>query len=84
MRFGIVSVASAVTINNEIVDHGENAFLANSVEEWKEILVTILENKVDFITIGNNAREKIIRNYTFDANSRRYREFINRNCIVSK
>jgi len=79
MRFGIVSVASAVTINNEIVDHGENAFLANSVEEWKEILVTILENKVDFITIGNNAREKIIRNYTFDANKRSDRNFIAKN-----
>ena len=76
MRFGIVSVASAVTINNEIVDHGENAFLANSVEEWKEILVTILENKVDFITIGNNACEKTIRNYTFNNNSVKYLNFM--------
>lgn len=67
---------SAVTINNEIVDHGENAFLANSVEEWKKILVIVLENRIDFNQIGSNARASIEKRYTFDAIWLSYKSFV--------
>ncbi|MDD4748164.1 MAG: glycosyltransferase, partial [Salinivirgaceae bacterium] len=76
MGLGIVSVASGITINNEIVDHGENAFLANSVEEWKEILVNILEKRVNFVEVGARAKEKITKGYTFMANTEKFLNFV--------
>jgi len=81
MGLGIVSVASGITINNEIVDHGENAFLANSVEEWKEIFIIVLENRIDFNQIGSNARARIEKNYTFDSMWLSYKSFV---CLNQK
>lgn len=76
MGLGIVSVASAVTINCEIVNHGVDSFLAHSLNDWKTILEMILEKKIDFQQVGKKAREKIEKHYTFKANWEKYRSFI--------
>jgi len=77
MGLGIVSVANGLTINNDIVDNGVNSFIVNSFEEWEIVLTEILENKVDFKKMGELARQKIVENYTFNANSKKYFDFIN-------
>jgi len=76
MGLGIVSVASAVTINCEIVNHGVDSFLAHSLNDWKTILEMILEKKIDFQQVGKKAREKIEKHYTFVANKEKYLNFI--------
>ncbi len=78
MGLGIVSIASPITINSEIVEHGVDSFLAETPEQWEEILKMLLENKVDIIGIGKKAREKIMKNYTFEANKDKYLSFIER------
>ncbi|GAB4280942.1 MAG: hypothetical protein Kow0068_05340 [Marinilabiliales bacterium] len=76
MGLGIVSVATNITINGEIVEHKKNSFLANNDKQWKEILTGILENKFDLRTIGLNARKTIKDNYTFNSKIITYRNFI--------
>ena len=77
MGLGIVSIASAITINEEIVDDGVNSFLASDSNSWEVILTNILENKYDIRNAAIKARQKILDNYTFDSNKKKYIEFIN-------
>lgn len=44
MSHGIPVVASPVGVNKEIVRHGENGFLASSLEDWRHCLLEISEN----------------------------------------
>ena len=76
MGLGIVSVASPITINKEIVDHQINSFLANNNEEWEFWLSQLLERKFDLQRIGEEARLKINSKYTFSANENNYINFI--------
>lgn len=76
MGLGIVSVASAITINCEIVDNELNSFLAKTDEDWETILKQILENKVNFKQISTNARASIEKRYTFDAIWLSYKSFV--------
>ncbi len=78
MGLGIVSIAAPITINKEIITHGYDSFLAMSGEEWESTLEKILKGEVDLIEMGKNARQKIERNYTFNAKKKKYIEFIER------
>jgi len=76
MGLGIVSIASPITINNEIIDHGINSFLAKTEEEWLAVLDSILCDKVSLQKMGKLAREKINSQFTFEANKTKYLDFI--------
>jgi len=79
MGLGIVSIATGLTINNEIIDDRENSFIIKSFEEWEIVLTEILNKKIDFKEIGKLARQKIESNYTFKANFDRYYNFVKGN-----
>ncbi len=76
MGLGIVSIASPVTINNELIDHGKNSFLAENHEEWRTILDDLLSGKYDIAQMGRNARATIEAGYTFTSNKDLYINFI--------
>jgi glycosyltransferase involved in cell wall biosynthesis len=76
MGLGIVSIASAITINNEIIKDKENSFLAENNNDWFNILKNILDNEIDLTHIGTNARKTILNNFTFNANLNKYLSFI--------
>lgn len=76
MGLGIVSVASAVTINKEIVNDGIDSFLVETEHEWEDILDKLLSGSVDLKTVGEKARKKILNNYTVEANRTRYIQFV--------
>jgi len=82
MGLGIVSVASAITINCEIIDHGVNSFLVYSHDDWEKILVNILDKKVNLSAMGKEARKKIEKEYTFEANKDKYIDFIHKTICV--
>ena len=44
MAAGIPIVASPIGINTEIIDHGENGFLAETCDEWVESLSKLITN----------------------------------------
>lgn len=79
MGLGIVSVASGITINNEIVDDRIDSFLIKSDNEWETVLIEILEGRIDYKEMGKLARQKIESNYTFKANFDRYYNFVKEN-----
>jgi glycosyltransferase involved in cell wall biosynthesis len=78
MGLGIVSVASAITINNEIIENEKNSFLVDSIESnnWENTLEDILQKKVNLEIIGKNARRTIVEKYSFIGNRTKYLNFI--------
>lgn len=78
MGLGITSVASAITINKEIISHKENSFLCANNNEWNDILRSILDRNIDFQSIGNKARQRILEKYTFQSQKINYINFISR------
>lgn len=81
MGLGIVGVASAITINTEIVEDGVNSFLIHNDEEWIEVLQKLLSKEIDLEAIGRLARRKVDNNYTFEANKNCYLAQINKKHI---
>lgn len=77
MGLGIVSIASDVTINKEIVKHEKNSYLASGPKEWYNIIEKILLNKVDIAKMGKEAKKQISSKYTFDANIEKYLNLFN-------
>lgn len=82
MGLGIVSVASDITINDEIIGEKDNGFLVKSTQDWKRILEELLSFQHNLKVIGENCRVRIIQKYSFTGNKRKYINFIKdvRNC----
>lgn len=76
MGLGIVSIASAVTVNNEIVSDNEDSFLVFEDNDWYEVMKRVVDSKVKFNKIGDKARKKVEERYTFDANKIKYIDFL--------
>ncbi len=76
MGMGIVSVASGVTINNEIIDDKINGFLVKDDKNWEKILMEVAEQKNNFSKIGIKAREKIISKFSFSSHETNYIKFV--------
>lgn len=76
MALGIVSVASGITVNKDIVDEGTNGFLVDPNGDWFEILSNVLNQKNRFVEIGQQARKKIEKNYLFRSQANQYIDFL--------
>lgn len=78
MGCGIVSVASAITFNNEIVDDGVNSFLVKDGDDWFPVLKKVLSEMEKFPAMGKLAFEKVKNKFSFNANSEKYIQFLRR------
>ena len=77
MGLGIVSVASAITVNKEIVNDNTNGFLVSDQKnDWETTLVKAINQYVNFPQVGKLAKETVINKYSFTANTTKYIEFI--------
>lgn len=74
MSLGKPAVMSPVGVNTEIIDHGENGFLANSQQEWEQILSNLIENEQLRRDIGRKGQETVQTFYSFNAMKQRYLE----------
>lgn len=63
MACGLPVVASPVGVNCQIVDHGVNGFLAETPEQWKQALQTLLTDKSLRQRMGQMGRQKVEREY---------------------
>lgn len=77
MGLGIVSIASDVTINKEIVNHEKNAYLASGPKDWYNTIEKILLNKIDMAKMGREAKKQISSKYSFEANFEKYLNLFN-------
>jgi glycosyltransferase involved in cell wall biosynthesis len=69
LSLGIPAVASPVGINRKIIDQGQNGFLCTSETEWEDALRTLLHDSTLRQKFGQSGREKIIREYSIQANA---------------
>ncbi len=76
MGLGIVSIATAVTINEEIVQDKTNSFLIYTSDDWYTVLSDIFNEKYNLNQIGRNAKYTIHERFTFDSNKQKYLDFI--------
>lgn len=76
MGMGIVSIASAITVNNQIVDDGRNGFLVRDPSQWSTMIEEVLARKNEFPAIGAAARDKIRSQFSFTANTENYLAFL--------
>jgi glycosyltransferase involved in cell wall biosynthesis len=64
MAIGIPGVASPIGVNTEIVQHGENGFLASEPDEWAEVLLQLVRNPGLRQSIGKQARRTVEQRYS--------------------
>jgi glycosyltransferase involved in cell wall biosynthesis len=76
MASGIVSMASAVTVNRDIVTHGVDGFLVEAAGDWDAELERVLAQSGRFAEIGDRARARVAATYTFEAHLPGYEAFL--------
>ncbi|HNS11324.1 MAG TPA: glycosyltransferase [Bacteroidia bacterium] len=68
MALGIPAVVSNVGVNAQIVDHGINGCICNNESDWKHYLKKLLKEEEYLKELSANTREKIVKNYSVEAN----------------
>ncbi|WP_373495046.1 glycosyltransferase family 4 protein [Aquiflexum sp.] len=68
MACGLPVVASPVGMNNEVVGHGENGFLASGSAEWKNALLTLIQDAALRKKMGENGYELVQERFTLRGN----------------
>ncbi len=66
------AVMSPVGVNNEIITHGKNGFLADSPEEWEHVLSQLIENADLRKKIGKAGRKTVEDRYSFNSQKDHY------------
>ena len=72
MSMAIPTIMSAVGVNKDIIQDGENGFLASSTEEWIEKLSLLVEKADLRKKIGAKGRETVLNQYSVLANQELY------------
>jgi len=72
MALGKPVVAAPVGVNNEIIQDGENGFLASTNEEWVAKLSQLIENPDLREKLGKAGRQTVIERYSVEANKEKY------------
>lgn len=76
MGLGIVGVATALTVNREIVEDGVNGFLVEPGADWETALRHVIGRESEFAEIGRAARQTVLERYSFRAHAERYVSFV--------
>lgn len=64
MACGKPVIASPVGINNEIVEHGVNGFLAETTRDWEQALSKLNASPELRVQMGTAGRNKVVREYS--------------------
>jgi len=68
------AVMSPVGVNNEIISHGNNGFLADSPEEWETILSQLIEDASLRKRIGEAGRKTVEEKFSLRSQKEHYLE----------
>ena len=69
-------VASPVGVNTEIVNHGQNGYLAKTTDEWKTTLSTLILDKKLRIKMGLKGYEKVSNLYSLRSQAHRFESIL--------
>lgn len=84
MACGVPTVCSAVGMNNELVDHGVNGYLATTEEEWEKALSTLIEDASLRERFGRESRQYVERTYSVEAVGRKMIQAFSNICNAAK
>lgn len=71
MACGVPVVASPVGVNQEIVKHGDNGFLAQDLHEWEQALQELLNNQELRRQMGGKGRKLVETSYSIQVQAPR-------------
>ncbi len=74
MALEIPTIMSPVGVNEEIINDGENGFLASSIDEWVYKISLLIESEELRLKMGQKARETVVEKYSFEAYKNVYLE----------
>ena len=72
MGVGTAVVASDVGVNNQIISHGENGFLARTQEDWINALGSLIRDAALRKTFGVRGRELVEKDYSLERFAKGY------------
>lgn len=78
MGLGIVAMATAITVNAEIVQDGVDGFLVAPDADWEVAFRRVLGRRDSFAQIGRAARRTVFERYSFQAHHDAYVDFVGR------
>lgn len=77
MALGIPTIMSPVGVNSDIVQHAENGFLADQVDDWVECISNLIENPELRYEVGMAGRKTVVEKYSVTANRDLYLDYFN-------
>lgn len=80
MALAIPTIMSPVGVNSQIIQDGENGFLAGTTDEWISKIKMLIEQPELRSKMGNAARETVIKHYSVEANKLLYLESFKNLC----
>ena len=83
LGMGVASIATNVTINNDILINENFGLLAEDYSDWKRHLTLLLTDKIERERIALNGRKRAEENYSFDANQEKYIDMIEGNMKIN-
>jgi glycosyltransferase involved in cell wall biosynthesis len=72
MALEIPTIMSPVGVNSDIIQEGENGFLASTTEEWLEKLSLLIENEELRKKVGKAGRETVEKDFSVKANKEKW------------
>jgi glycosyltransferase involved in cell wall biosynthesis len=77
MALEIPAIMSPVGVNTDIIEDGQNGFLASAHHEWVEKLSRLIESAELRKKLGVNGRRTVTDKYSVDAHKEKYLEIFN-------
>ena len=75
MALGIPAVISPVGMNKDLVQHGQNGFLASTDAAWIDSLSQLIESFELRQKVGRAGRKTVVERYSVDANKDHYLKY---------
>ncbi len=69
MSAGVPVVASAVGFNKEIIQHGDNGYLASGLDEWEMCLISLIQDAEVYEKFSKNGLETVHNKFSYDVNA---------------
>lgn len=73
MALGIPAILSPVGVNKTIIQHGENGFLGNDLNDWEMQLIALFESQELREQIGEKGFQTVKEKYSVEANYPHYK-----------
>jgi len=77
MACGVATVMSNVGVNPEIINHGENGYLAESEADWVNCISLLIENPELRNKLAEAGRKTVVEKYSVQSNKYKYLEVFN-------